>query len=126
MVYKLVEINGVPKIKLSDEFEKTSLPGRKTVIRVYVDQSTTPSFDVICMPEENFEGYVSGAEALKVWTPFSEENFTIKPSSIQILTDLLYEDNHEVRDHSCLKKRREVCMTEFKEFGGVERLLTID
>lgn len=38
MVYKLVDIKGVPKIKLSDEVEKTSLPGKKQVVRVYVDQ----------------------------------------------------------------------------------------
>ena len=48
MVYKLVEINGVPKIKLSDELEKSSLPGTKTVIRVYLNGDGTPNFDVIC------------------------------------------------------------------------------
>ena len=37
MVYKLVEINGVAKIKLSDEVEKTSLPGKKKVFRVYLE-----------------------------------------------------------------------------------------
>jgi len=35
MVYKLVDINGVAKIKLSDEREKTTLPGEKQIIRVY-------------------------------------------------------------------------------------------
>ena len=29
MVYKLVEINGVPKIKMSEEIQKTTLPGNK-------------------------------------------------------------------------------------------------
>jgi nicotinic acid phosphoribosyltransferase len=29
MVYKLVEIKGVPTIKLSEELEKTTLPGEK-------------------------------------------------------------------------------------------------
>lgn len=35
MVYKLVEMNGVPKIKLSEEKEKILIPGRKKVFRVY-------------------------------------------------------------------------------------------
>ena len=35
MVYKLVQINGFAKIKLSDEREKTTLPGEKQVLRVY-------------------------------------------------------------------------------------------
>ena len=35
MVYKLVEIKGQAKFKLSDEKEKTTLPGEKQVLRVY-------------------------------------------------------------------------------------------
>ena len=47
MVYKLVDIKGEPRIKLSDEMEKVTLPGSKSVIRVYLENEETPSFDVI-------------------------------------------------------------------------------
>lgn len=54
MVYKLVEINGIPKLKLSDEVEKTSLPGKKKVHRVYEKpDSEEPSFDIISLDEED-------------------------------------------------------------------------
>lgn len=54
MVYKLVDINGVPKIKLSDEREKTTLPGEKFVLRIYKQEGDKqiPAFDVLCLATE--------------------------------------------------------------------------
>ena len=54
MVYKLVEINTVPKIKLSDEREKTTLPGEKQILRVY-DSDRAPIFDLLCLFSEEAE-----------------------------------------------------------------------
>lgn len=34
-VYKLVEINGVPRIKLSQDVGKITMPGRKDAYRLY-------------------------------------------------------------------------------------------
>jgi nicotinic acid phosphoribosyltransferase len=35
MVYKLVEVNGVSRIKLSEEGDKTMLPSTKKIFRIY-------------------------------------------------------------------------------------------
>ena len=34
-VFKLVEINKQPKIKLSEDLEKVTIPGRKDIYRLY-------------------------------------------------------------------------------------------
>ncbi len=61
MVYKLVDIKGVAKIKLSDEREKTTLPGEKQIFRVYtldtssVEGKVKPELDVMCLADEQEE-----------------------------------------------------------------------
>ena len=54
MVYKLVQINGLAKIKLSDEREKTTLPGEKQILRVYTkhDGHLKPALDLLCLNDE--------------------------------------------------------------------------
>jgi len=49
MVYKVVEFQGTPRMKLSAEMEKATLPGPKTILRVYVEDEVTPSFDLLCL-----------------------------------------------------------------------------
>ena len=79
MVYKLVDIDGVPKIKLSDEREKTTLPGEKQIIRVYTkgaEGRILPEIDIICLvgeTKEILENYGAGKEAtIKAYEPFGE------------------------------------------------------
>lgn len=51
-VYKLAEINGNPKMKLSDNIEKVSLPGKKQVIR-YFDKDDKFYRDAVILDSEN-------------------------------------------------------------------------
>lgn len=50
-VYKIVEFQGTPRMKFSEEIEKATLPGRKAVIRVYQDNDA-PSYDLLCLESE--------------------------------------------------------------------------
>ncbi|KAL7888716.1 hypothetical protein AOLI_G00036900 [Acnodon oligacanthus] len=50
-VYKLVEVRGCPRMKLSEDPEKSTLPGRKAIYRL-LDTEGHPQMDLICLSEE--------------------------------------------------------------------------
>jgi nicotinate phosphoribosyltransferase len=50
-VFKLVEVNGKPCIKLSEEFQKVTFPGRKDAYRLY-DKEGCPLVDLLMRSEE--------------------------------------------------------------------------
>lgn len=59
-VYKLAAIrdkegNFIPKIKLSENTEKVTNPGNKTIYRVYEKESGKIKADLICLTEEHFD-----------------------------------------------------------------------
>ncbi len=50
MVFKLTKVGDQPKIKLSEEVEKITIPDAKRVVRVY--QMNAPRFDIILLKDE--------------------------------------------------------------------------
>ena len=52
MVYKVVEFQKTPRMKFSEEIGKITLPGAKSVLRVYSKESKAPIFDLICLESE--------------------------------------------------------------------------
>src|SRR5258708_2430200 len=50
-VYKLVSIDGTPRIKLSQEIGKVTIPGRKSVYRLY-DSHDQPKVDYMSFSDE--------------------------------------------------------------------------
>ncbi|TDH08927.1 hypothetical protein EPR50_G00102940 [Perca flavescens] len=50
-VYKLVEVRGKPKMKISEDPEKSTVPGRKAVYRL-VDAEGHPFLDLVCLAAE--------------------------------------------------------------------------
>lgn len=55
LVCKLTEINHIPRMKFSSDPDKATLPGNKTVYRVWTDQSEKSAFDLITLAEEELE-----------------------------------------------------------------------
>ena len=59
-VYKLAAIKGkdgefIPKIKLSENTEKVTNPGNKTIYRIYEKESGKIKADLICLVDETFD-----------------------------------------------------------------------
>jgi len=52
MVYKVVEFKNTPRIKISEEIGKITLPGAKQTLRVYTNDTEHASFDILCLAEE--------------------------------------------------------------------------
>jgi nicotinate phosphoribosyltransferase len=52
MVYKVCEFRGLPRIKISEEPEKTTIPGSKKVLRAF-NVEGEPIFDVLCLANED-------------------------------------------------------------------------
>ena len=51
MVYKVCEFRGLPRIKLSEETEKTTIPGSKKIVRAF-NENNEPLFDVLFLADE--------------------------------------------------------------------------
>ena len=89
MVYKLVTINGSPKLKLSEDIDKVTLPGSKDIYRIYTTDTVHPSFDVIGLrgtppPQE-------GKENEAVDTEKPKERMKYKPVKVELLNPVLFE-----------------------------------
>jgi nicotinate phosphoribosyltransferase len=88
-VYKLVELEGRPRIKLSDELGKVTLPGKKEAFRLF-DKAGTPIFDLLTLSggtEEPKIGY-----RLLCRHPFEEtKRAYVTPSHVQPLLQLVWD-----------------------------------
>jgi len=95
-VYKLAAIKGkdgnfIPKIKLSENTEKVTNPGNKTIFRVYEKESGKIKADLICMADETFPEnepllLFDPAEPWKK-TKLAAGTFTIREMMIPVFID---------------------------------------
>ncbi|KAJ0032587.1 hypothetical protein NQD34_002668 [Periophthalmus magnuspinnatus] len=74
-VYKLVEVRGSPKMKVSEDPEKSTVPGKKTVYRL-LETDGHPFLDVVCLAVEPppkaghpFHYYLREEDASRCVTP---------------------------------------------------------
>jgi nicotinate phosphoribosyltransferase len=93
-VYKLVEINNTPRIKLSEEAEKTTIPGKKRVYRLYGGTENKPLLDVLLREGEPVP--VAG-QRLLVRDPFDETaRVYVTPTKVEPLLHLLWSKENPV------------------------------
>jgi len=99
-VYKLAAIKKdgkyIPKIKISESFEKITIPDRKKWYRVYSDETGKAMADYIAQVEEPSVSSLKEItlfDPLEPWKRETLENVTIKPMLVQVFSkgELVYD-----------------------------------
>jgi nicotinate phosphoribosyltransferase len=126
MVYKVVEFQGTPRMKFSEEIGKITLPGGKSVMRVS-DEQGAPMFDLLCLRSEE-ETLINNALVNQRLVYFTEKKLNLKPQgvenySLKLITKALFANNQAVQEEQPMKERRQATLDTLQKFGGVERLV---
>lgn len=110
MVYKLVEIEGKPRIKLSEEKEKVLIPGCKKAFRIY--ENGLPSFDILFHESEENPQI---NEPLIGYHPFSADTIEVEnPDKVDQLTQTIF-DKGEIKLLSrTLHDKRDIVLKQLK------------
>jgi len=104
-VYKLVDINNVPKMKLSQDMEKISMPGDKIAYRLF-GKDGFAILDLLQLPEEE-EPKVG--EKVLCRHPFQESKRAyVMPHKVELLHKLVWKGGRRGTEEFDLKSVREL------------------
>lgn len=116
-VYKLVEINNHPRIKLSNEITKMIIPGKKNIYRLY-GENDKPLLDLLLLADEPIPTIDNN---ILVRHPFAEsKRVYVQAKSIKPLLSLVYDGNNggiQYNQLINLEKAKELCSIELATFG---------
>ncbi|HXE95089.1 MAG TPA: hypothetical protein VN642_01685, partial [Dongiaceae bacterium] len=118
-VYKLVEIDGEPKLKVTGDISKTTLPGRKKLIRI-VEPGGGFIQDVVCLDNE----VIGGGDT--VYDPVNPLRHTTLPADILLaeFRDVVMENGRSTFNEESLEIMAERCQRELKNLpSGCLRLI---
>ncbi|XP_058515950.1 nicotinate phosphoribosyltransferase isoform X2 [Ochotona princeps] len=83
-VYKLVCVGGQPRMKLTEDPEKQTLPGKKAAFRL-LDADGSPLLDLLQLAEEPSP---QPGQELRVWPRGAQEPRTVRPAQVELLLGL--------------------------------------
>ncbi|PNI46136.1 NAPRT isoform 6, partial [Pan troglodytes] len=83
-VYKLVAVGGQPRMKLTEDPEKQTLPGSKAAFRL-LGSDGSPLMDMLQLAEEPVP---QAGQELRVWPPGAREPCTVRPAQVEPLLRL--------------------------------------
>uniref|UniRef100_A0A8C6S3D2 Nicotinate phosphoribosyltransferase n=2 Tax=Nannospalax galili TaxID=1026970 RepID=A0A8C6S3D2_NANGA len=83
-VYKLVSVGGQPRMKLTEDPEKQTLPGSKAAFRLLASDGSL-LLDLLQLAEEPPP---QAGQELKVWPPGAQEPCTVRPAQVEPLLRL--------------------------------------
>ena len=112
-VYKLVSVfdseTEIPKIKLSENVSKITIPGFKSLYRLYSNETGKAIADVITMHHESFDGVTEYElfDPQYTWKRKKVTNFTARKLLIPI-----FENGKQVYTSPTLKELKDYCKAE--------------
>jgi nicotinate phosphoribosyltransferase len=92
-VYKLVEIDGAPRIKLSEDVAKVTIPGRKEAYRLYL-KNGEPVVDVMLQEAEPTP--VAGERILCRHPFFESKRAFVQPARVERLYHLVWDGTNGI------------------------------
>ncbi|KYQ90181.1 nicotinate phosphoribosyltransferase-like protein [Tieghemostelium lacteum] len=120
-VYKLVEIDGAPRIKLSQETSKVTLPGRKTAYRLYGSEGH-PLVDLLILEQNNANGDSQNNQVPKVGEkvlclhPFEEQKrVVVTPKQVELLHQKVFSNGEVCVPLPTLEQVRSFCLHEISK-----------
>eukprot|EP00980_Cylindrotheca_fusiformis_P003654 scaffold818_cov136-Cylindrotheca_fusiformis.AAC.20 len=112
-VYKLVEWNGEPKIKISNDLPKISIPSRKRVYRLF-GRDGGPLVDYMAMASEEPPQV---GDRVVCRHPFdTQQRLVCKPSIVILLHSTVFENGQIVTPVPPLEETRSSIQTELEKF----------
>uniref|UniRef100_A0A8C5RQ35 Nicotinate phosphoribosyltransferase n=1 Tax=Laticauda laticaudata TaxID=8630 RepID=A0A8C5RQ35_LATLA len=91
---ELVEVNGSPRLKVTEDPEKTTLPGRKVVYRLW-DEAGFPCMDLMALEEESAP---EAGQEVEYWSLGGTESAgKVIPSAVEILHLVYFKDGQVCR-----------------------------
>jgi len=112
-VFKLVEINGKPRIKLSENREKVTIPGAKIAFRLYDDRNV-PVVDVMCLENQDEDSLPKVGKPITCHHPYDPyKKMTVTPSRIEKLHMLVWDGKRLIPNWSPISAKIH-CQTQLK------------
>jgi len=110
-VYKLVELNDTPRIKLSQEIAKVNLPGKKAVYRLW-GSATHPVVDLMVCSEESEP---KAGDRLLCRHPFIEhKRVYVNVTKVERLHFVCFENGKRTKPEGSLVEQREYVLAQLK------------
>ncbi len=112
-VYKLVAVKKdgeyIPKIKISESFEKVTIPYRKKLWRIYSNETGKALADYLTIYDEDPSDLkeITIFSPLEPWKKQTLTNVTIKPMLVKI-----FDKGRQVYESPSLEEIRHYCMTQ--------------
>lgn len=129
-VYKLAAIQNAdgefqPKIKISENIEKITNPGNKTIYRIYDKETGMLRADLICFADETFN---TEEEDLLLFDPNATWKKTLLPGGTYTMRELLvpiFQHGECKYESPSVKEIAEFCRQEKRRFGMRQNVSSI-